>query len=83
MVRYHGSLAARVRREEQDRFMNGDARLMVATNVFGMRIDKPDVRFIIHDQIHAAHRSKSSLLTLPSRLSSGRERPNAPAIPDL
>ena len=51
VVRYHGRLAARVRRDEQDRFMNGDARLMVATNAFGMGIDKPDVRFIIHYQI--------------------------------
>jgi len=48
---YHGRLAARLRREEQDRFMNGDARLMVATNAFGMGIDKPDVRFIIHYQV--------------------------------
>jgi len=51
VARYHGRLAARVRREEQDRFMNGDARLMVATNAFGMGIDKPDVRFVIHYQI--------------------------------
>jgi len=51
VARYHGRLAARVRREEQDRFMNGEARLMVATNAFGMGIDKADVRFIIHYQI--------------------------------
>ncbi|AOK07313.1 ATP-dependent DNA helicase [Burkholderia sp. AU28942] len=51
VARYHGRLAARERRDEQDRFMNGDARLIVATNAFGMGIDKPDVRFVIHYQI--------------------------------
>ncbi|MBR8456627.1 ATP-dependent DNA helicase RecQ [Burkholderia dolosa] len=51
VARYHGRLTANERREQQDRFMNGDARLIVATNAFGMGIDKPDVRFVIHYQI--------------------------------
>ncbi|PRF16961.1 RecQ family ATP-dependent DNA helicase [Burkholderia multivorans] len=51
VARYHGRMPARQRRDEQDRFMNGDARLIVATNAFGMGIDKPDVRFVIHYQI--------------------------------
>ncbi|MCP3722951.1 RecQ family ATP-dependent DNA helicase [Paraburkholderia sp. CNPSo 3272] len=51
VARYHGRLTAHTRREEQDRFMRGDARLMVATNAFGMGIDKPDVRFIVHYQV--------------------------------
>ncbi|WP_175921415.1 RecQ family ATP-dependent DNA helicase [Burkholderia latens] len=51
VARYHGRLPARARRDEQDRFMNGDARVIVATNAFGMGIDKPDVRFVIHYQI--------------------------------
>lgn len=50
---YHGQLPARVRSENQDAFMNGDRRIMVATNAFGMGIDKPDIRFIIHYQLPA------------------------------
>lgn len=51
VARYHGSLSAGLRRDEQDRFMSGDARLMVATNAFGMGIDKADVRFVVHYQM--------------------------------
>ena len=42
VARYHGQLGARERRETQDRFMAGDLRVIVATNAFGMGIDKPD-----------------------------------------
>jgi ATP-dependent DNA helicase RecQ len=45
---YHGRLSARVRRETQDRFMAGDLKAIVATNAFGLGIDKPDIRFVIH-----------------------------------
>jgi ATP-dependent DNA helicase RecQ len=45
---YHGRLKASVRAETQDRFMNGDIPLLVATNAFGLGIDKPDIRFVIH-----------------------------------
>ncbi len=48
---YHGRLPAAERRANQDRFMNGDTRVMVATNAFGMGIDKSDVRFVIHYQM--------------------------------
>jgi ATP-dependent DNA helicase RecQ len=48
---YHGKLAARERREHQDLFMDGAARVMVATNAFGMGIDKSDTRFVVHLQI--------------------------------
>jgi RecQ family ATP-dependent DNA helicase len=48
---YHGRLAAKVRTERQDAFMSGRARVMVATNAFGMGIDKPDIRFIVHYQV--------------------------------
>jgi ATP-dependent DNA helicase RecQ len=51
VAHYHGRLPAKERRDEQDRFMNGHARIIVATNAFGMGIDKPDVRFVIHYQI--------------------------------
>ena len=45
---YHGRMAAKRRTETQDRFMNGQVRCMVATNAFGLGIDKPDIRFVIH-----------------------------------
>jgi ATP-dependent DNA helicase RecQ len=45
---YHGRLKASDRAATQDRFMNGETRLMVATNAFGLGIDKPDIRFVIH-----------------------------------
>jgi ATP-dependent DNA helicase RecQ len=45
---YHGRLAAARRRETQDRFMAGDLKVIVATNAFGMGIDKQDIRFVIH-----------------------------------
>src|SRR5687768_1711758 len=47
-VPYHAGLEPRVRAANQDRFMRGEARVVVATVAFGMGIDKPDVRFIIH-----------------------------------
>ena len=50
-AKYHGKLGARERAESQDRFMRGDAKVIVATNAFGMGIDKPDIRFVIHYQM--------------------------------
>lgn len=50
---YHGQLPARVRTPNQERFMNGDVRIMVATNAFGMGIDKRDIRCVIHYQLPA------------------------------
>ncbi|TPQ43814.1 RecQ family ATP-dependent DNA helicase [Cupriavidus pinatubonensis] len=47
---YHGQRTAVQRRDAQDAFMAGRADVMVATNAFGMGIDKPDVRFIVHAQ---------------------------------
>lgn len=45
---YHAGLSAERRAEVQDSWLRGDVRLVVATNAFGMGIDKPDVRFVIH-----------------------------------
>jgi ATP-dependent DNA helicase RecQ len=50
---YHGKLAAQQRRLNQELFMSGERRVMVATNAFGMGIDKGDVRFVIHLQVPA------------------------------
>ena len=50
---YHGKLPAAERRANQDLFMNDERRIMVATNAFGMGIDKSDTRFVIHLQIPA------------------------------
>jgi ATP-dependent DNA helicase RecQ len=48
VARYHGRLAAKARHETQDRFMAGELKAIVATNAFGMGIDKPDIRFVVH-----------------------------------
>jgi ATP-dependent DNA helicase RecQ len=45
---YHGKMAAADRKEMQDRFMADRFRAMIATNAFGLGIDKPDIRFVIH-----------------------------------
>jgi ATP-dependent DNA helicase RecQ len=50
---YHGKLPSVERKMNQDLFMNDERRVMVATNAFGMGIDKPDTRFVIHLQIPA------------------------------
>jgi ATP-dependent DNA helicase RecQ len=45
---YHGKMGASERREVQDRFMAGEIKAMIATNAFGLGIDKQDLRFVIH-----------------------------------
>jgi ATP-dependent DNA helicase RecQ len=51
VAKYHGRLAKKSRTETQDRFMNAELKAIVATNAFGMGIDKPDIRFVIHYDI--------------------------------
>jgi ATP-dependent DNA helicase RecQ len=48
---YHGRLGGRERAARQEAFMSGAARTMVATNAFGMGIDRPDIRYVVHYQL--------------------------------
>jgi len=50
---YHGKLPAAERTAAQEAFMRGERRVMVATNAFGLGIDKPDIRFVLHYQLPA------------------------------
>jgi ATP-dependent DNA helicase RecQ len=48
---YHGGLDGETRKQKLTAWMNNDIRIMVATNAFGMGIDKPDVRFVLHYEL--------------------------------
>ncbi|QAT63240.1 DNA helicase RecQ [Acidilutibacter cellobiosedens] len=48
VVQYHGGMNSEDRQENQDSFIFNRSRIIIATNAFGMGIDKPDVRFVIH-----------------------------------
>jgi ATP-dependent DNA helicase RecQ len=49
--KYHGRMKASDRKRNQDAFMDGELKAIVATNAFGMGIDKPDIRFVVHYQM--------------------------------
>ncbi|MBI2416606.1 MAG: ATP-dependent DNA helicase RecQ [Ignavibacteriales bacterium] len=48
---YHGKLEAPERKRIQRDFLSGKCNIMLATNAFGMGIDKPDIRFVIHAEV--------------------------------
>lgn len=51
---YHGKLSAGERRAMQARFMDSAREVVLATNAFGLGVDKPDIRFVIHAQMPRA-----------------------------
>ncbi|WP_375182726.1 helicase-related protein, partial [Sphingomonas adhaesiva] len=51
---YHAGLDGSVRSRNQDRFLNEDGIVIVATVAFGMGIDKPDIRLVMHAQMPAS-----------------------------
>ena len=50
-IAYHGAMTPEQRNKAQTKFMNGDCDVAVATNAFGMGIDRADLRFVIHFDI--------------------------------
>ncbi|EHJ00151.1 ATP-dependent DNA helicase RecQ [Clostridium sp. DL-VIII] len=45
---YHAGLSEKIRKENQENFIYDKANIMVATNAFGMGIDKPNIRYVVH-----------------------------------
>ena len=54
VARYHAGMHKDERDDAQERFINDDAPIMVATNAFGMGIDKSNVRYVIHHNMPAS-----------------------------
>lgn len=48
VAKYHAGLSNEARKEHQENFINDDIKIMVATNAFGMGIDKPNIRWVLH-----------------------------------
>jgi ATP-dependent DNA helicase RecQ len=74
-LRYHGDLGANERRRIQNTFMHQEGQLVLATNAFGLGIDKENIRFVIHSQVPASLEAYSQEIgragrdNLPSRCS--------------
>ena len=48
VAKYHAGLSNDARHEYQEKFINDDIKIMIATNAFGMGIDKPNIRWVLH-----------------------------------
>lgn len=48
VAKYHAGLSNEARHEYQEKFINDDIKIMIATNAFGMGIDKPNIRWVLH-----------------------------------
>lgn len=72
---YHGGMAAGLRTRRHEQFLAGEVPVMVATSAFGMGIDKPDIRWVVH---YALPDSPDSYLQEIGR--AGRDGANARAV---
>lgn len=94
---YHAGLSALKRREKQQNWLENKTRIMVCTNAFGMGIDKPDVRLVLHlelpDSLEAyfqeagragrdGHKAYSLIALAPGDANSLKER-HLKSFPDL
>jgi ATP-dependent DNA helicase RecQ len=81
---YHGRRPARERERVQDAFMAGEVRVICATNAFGLGVDKPDVRFVVHRDVlasvaeHQYLRRRAAAQPRPDRSSGADGAPPAP-----
>ena len=48
VCKYHGGMSEKQRNKNQDEFILGKFSIMIATNAFGMGIDKPNIRYVLH-----------------------------------
>ena len=51
LLKYHGDLPPKIRRKNQNDFISGREKWILATPAFGLGVDKPDVRFVLHSEI--------------------------------